>query len=191
MTTGVILSGGRSSRMGTNKAFLRVGGERLIDRTVGVYRQVFAEIILVTNEPLLYLDMEDITIVTDVVPGRGPLMGIYTGLLFASSDAVFVAPCDMPFLETAFVRYLIQCRGDADIVVPETADGLQPLHAVYSRRCLTPIRGLLARDRLKITDFYRGMKKKVIGEEIIRRFGPPERLFMNVNTVQDMEDLTT
>ncbi|MCX7635430.1 MAG: molybdenum cofactor guanylyltransferase [Syntrophales bacterium] len=102
MVTGIILAGGRSTRMGTNKALIRIGGERLIDRTVRVYREVFDDIILVTNEPLLYVD-QDVAIVTDVVPGRGPLMGIFTGLLFAAHDAAFVAPCDMPYLTAGII----------------------------------------------------------------------------------------
>ncbi|MDQ1278051.1 MAG: molybdenum cofactor guanylyltransferase, partial [Thermodesulfobacteriota bacterium] len=79
MKTGIILTGGKNTRMGTNKSFLTVGGERLIDRTVRIYRSIFEEIILVTNEPHRYYDIE-VTLVTDIVKGKGPMMGIYTGL---------------------------------------------------------------------------------------------------------------
>ncbi len=179
--TGVILSGGKNTRMGTNKAFLEVGGERLIDRTVRIYREIFDEIILVTNEPQLYLD-HDVTIVTDLEKGKGPLMGIYTGLFWATSDPVFFAACDMPYLQVPFIRYLIAQSGDADIVVPETADGLQPLHAVYSRRCLAPIKARLDREHLKVTGFYKGLKVRTISEHAIRRFDPHGRMFLNLNT---------
>ncbi len=179
--TGVILSGGKNTRMGTNKAFLEVDGERLIDRTVRIYREIFDEIILVTNEPQLYLD-QDVTIVTDLEKGKGPLMGIYTGLFWATSDPVFLAACDMPYLQVPFIRYLLAQSGDADIVVPETADGLQPLHAVYSRRCLAPIKARLDRERLKVTGFYKGLKVRTISEHAIRCFDPHGRMFLNLNT---------
>ncbi len=185
--TGVILSGGRNSRMGTNKAFLRRDGERLIDRTVRIYRNLFSEIVLVTNEPLLYLD-QDLLIVTDLVRGKGPLMGIYTGLFYASSEYVFVAACDMPFLDEAFIRFLSeQATGLEDIVIPRSAGGLEPLHAVYSRRCMAPIRRLLDADRLKIAGFYKGMKQKIIEGEVLRAFDPEGRMFVNINRREDLQ----
>src|SRR4030043_189952 len=97
--TGIILSGGRSTRMGKNKAFLRVGGEHLIDRTVRLFRAVFREVIIVTASPLDYLDQETV-IVTDILPERGALGGIYTGLFYAAHQQAFVAACDTPFLDT-------------------------------------------------------------------------------------------
>jgi molybdopterin-guanine dinucleotide biosynthesis protein A len=173
--------------MGTNKAFLRRDGERLIDRTVRIYRNLFSEIVLVTNEPLLYLD-QDLLIVTDLVRGKGPLMGIYTGLFYASSEYVFVAACDMPFLDEAFIRFLSeQATGLEDIVIPRSAGGLEPLHAVYSRRCMAPIRRLLDADRLKIAGFYKGMKQKIIEGEVLRAFDPEGRMFVNINRREDLQ----
>ena len=186
--TGALLSGGKNTRMGSNKAFLEVDGERLIDRAVRIYREIFDEIILVTNEPRLYLD-QDVTIVTDLEKGKGPLMGIYTGLFWAAADPVFFAACDMPFLDVPFVRYLLEQSRDVDIVVPETADGLQPLHAVYSRRCLAPIKARLDRDRLKVTGFYKGLKVRTIPEQTIRSFDPQGRMFLNINTPEEYRRL--
>ena len=188
--TGVILSGGKNTRMGSNKAFLEVGGERLIDRTVRIYKEIFSKIILVTNEPHLYLD-QDVTVVTDLEKNKGPLMGIYTGLFWASSsDPVFFAACDMPFLNGGFIRYLLEQAAGFDIVVPETADGLQPLHAVYSQSCLAPVKALLARDRLKITGFYKGMKVKVVSPAVVQGFDPEGRLFLNINTPDEYVKIT-
>ena len=167
--------------MGSNKAFLRINGERLIDRTVRIYRSIFSEIILATNEPLLYLD-QDITIVTDLIKNKGPLMGIYTGLFYASSDYIFVAACDMPSLNSEFIKYMINDPDDADIIVPMSKGDLEPLHAVYSKRCMGPIRRLLGSDRLKVTGFYKEMKQKIIGEEVLERFNSDGRMFANVNT---------
>jgi len=170
--------------MGTNKAFLAMEGERLIDRTVRIYRDVFDEVILVTNEPHLYYDI-DVTLVTDLIKDRGPLMGIYTGLFFAASDPVFFAACDMPFLSSGFIRFLLEQSRDAEIVVPETAEGFQPLHAIYSKSCMGTIQRLLSQDKLKVTGFYKGMKLKIIGADDIRRFDPDGRMFLNVNTPEE------
>jgi molybdopterin-guanine dinucleotide biosynthesis protein A len=183
--TGIILSGGRSTRMGENKAFLRVGGERLIDRTVRLFRAVFREVIIVTDSPLDYLDQETV-IVTDILPERGALGGIYTGLFYAGEEQAFVAACDMPFLNRSFLEYMTSRATGYDIVVPAPPDGLQPLHAVYSRRCLPAIRDLLERKLLKITGFYPGHKLRTISPEVLRSFDPEGRMFMNINTPEDI-----
>ena len=183
--TGVILAGGKNIRMGVNKAFLRVGGERLIDRTVRVFRSLFPEVLIVTNSPLEYLD-QNATLVTDVYPGKGALGGIYSGLFFSSSPQVFVAACDMPYLDVDFIRYMKDGADDFDIVVPRTPEGLQPLHAIYSQRCLEPIRRSLEADRLKITSFYKGLRIREIPPDVISTFGRRDRMFLNVNSRQEL-----
>ena len=105
--TGVILSGGKSARMGMNKAFLEFEGKRLIDRTVTMFRDIFQEVILVTNSPLEYLD-QDCIIVSDIFKNKGALGGIYTGIFYASCDQVFVSACDMPFLNRSFIGHMIK-----------------------------------------------------------------------------------
>lgn len=187
--TGIILSGGRNRRMGENKAFLKVGGERLIDRTVRLFRAAFGQVIIVTASPLDYLDQPAV-IVTDILPDKGALGGIYTGLFYATEEHAFVAACDMPFLNHDFLKYMESQAYGYDIVVPETSDGLQPLHAVYTRRCLPVIRGLLEKDRLKITGFYPGHRLLTIPPEAIRPFDPQGRMFLNLNTPADFRDLT-
>jgi molybdopterin-guanine dinucleotide biosynthesis protein A len=188
--TGIILSGGKSSRMGANKAFLHVGGERLIDRTVRIFKEIFPEVILVTNSPLDYLD-QDCTIATDIIKGMGPLGGIYTGLFHASHERIFMAACDMPFLNRVFIEYMMDHCADFDIVVPELPDGLQPLHAIYSRRCLPAIKRLIDKDQLKITGFYKGLKKLTIPEDVTKRFDPKGMMFINVNTEEDLERISS
>ncbi|MCE5284157.1 MAG: molybdenum cofactor guanylyltransferase [Deltaproteobacteria bacterium] len=186
--TGVILSGGRNRRMGENKAFLQVDGERLIDRTVRVFREIFGEVIIVTTAPLDYLD-QAATVVTDIFPGKRALGGIYTGLFYASSERAFVVACDMPYLNPAFIRYLVQQADGYDIVVPEVPEGFQPLHAVYARRCLPVIRGLLERNRLKIIGFYPGHRILKIQPAEFGPFDPDGRMFLNVNTPADLTSL--
>ncbi len=185
--TGIILSGGKSSRMGLNKAFLEIDGERLIDRVVRQFKSLFPEVILVTNEPLLYLD-QDIPLVSDIYKRKGPLGGLYAGLYYASYEYAFLCACDMPYLNVEFIRYMTEGMDGYDIVVPETSEGYFPLHAVYSRRCLPGIKNLLERgDRLKMTGCFRGMRVFFVPESVIRTYDPDGTMLLNINTEEDLK----
>jgi len=187
--TGILLAGGKNSRMGANKAFLEIDKERLIDKTLTIYQRLFSEIIIVTNDPLPHLEFQNAALVTDIYKGKGPLGGIYTGLFYAKNNYAFACPCDMPFLNESFIAYMISQSGNHDVVVPELPEGYQPLHAVYSRNCLPSIKRLLLMDKLKITGFYRDMRVLAIGEEQILPFNKDGRLFQNLNTPEDVEQL--
>ena len=184
--TGVILAGGKSKRMGRNKAFLEINGQRMIDQIVDVFKDTFAEVFLVTNTPFEYLHL-DIRIVADLIPSKGALGGIYTGLFFSSFQHVFVAACDMPFLNREFIDYMVSKVDNFDIVVPRSRDGLEPLHAIYSKRCSTHIDALLGLNDLKITSFYPKVRVREISSKEILTFDPKSSLFFNVNTTEDLE----
>ena len=188
--TGIILSGGKNTRMGgENKAFVTIDGEFIIDRTVNLFREVFDETILVTNSPMEYVDY-DIQIVTDIIKNKAALGGIYTGLLYASSDHCFVAACDMPFLDRRFIEYMIGRIKTYDIVVPQTSDGFQPLHAVYSKKCIPFIKQLIDSDRLKIRPLYKHFKTLILPPEVITTFDSNERMFLNINSQEDLDTIT-
>ena len=186
--TGIILSGGENSRMGANKAFLVIDGERLIDRTVRIFKDLFCEVILVTNSPLDYLDL-DVTLVTDIYPGKKALGGIYTGLFYAGCRHAFIAACDMPFLNPHFIAHMMERAPAYDIVVPETPEGLQPLHAIYATSCLPNMKRLIGHDKLKVTCFYKGMKCLTLSDTIQKSFDPENRMFINVNTRDDFKTI--
>ena len=186
--TGVILAGGKNRRMGTNKAFLVVNGARIIDRTVGIFKGIFEEVIIVTNDPLAYLD-QNVTIVTDILPEKGALGGLYTGLFFAPHDRAFVCACDMPFIDGKFIEYMIRKGSPYDIVSPDAGDGLQPMHAVYDKKCLPAIKSLLGQGKLKITDVYKSARTLTIRGDIIDTFDPEKKMFLNVNTYQDLQTI--
>jgi len=184
--TGIILAGGKNTRMGTNKAFLEIDGIRLIDKTINIYREIFSEIIIVTNDPLAYIEFADAVILTDIYKGKGPLGGIYTGLFYSKNNYAFVSACDMPYLNKDFIDYLTAQTDKHDVIVPELAEGYQPLHAIYSRNCLPSIKRLLLMNKLKITGFYRDMRLLTISEEQIQPFNADGRLFHNLNTPEDI-----
>ena len=185
--TGIILAGGKNSRMGINKAFLEIDGTRLIDNILAVYQKIFSEIIIVTNDPLSYTEFYETLIVTDIYKEKGALGGIYTGLFYATYDYSFVTACDMPFLNEDFIIYLTGQAGKHDIIVPELPEGFQPLHAIYSRNCLSHIKKLLIADKLKIAGFYKEVRLLSIPEEKIKPFNKDGRLFLNVNTPEDLK----
>ena len=186
--TGIILAGGRNTRIGTNKAFLEINGARLIDLIITIFQGIFEEIIVVTNSPLSYLD-QNVTIVTDILENKGALGGLYTGLFFASSQRAFVCACDMPFLDGHFIEYMIEHCADYDVVVPYSGDGLQPLHAIYGKKCLPAMLNHLLHDRLKIIDLYKGLKILTIKEDIIGSFEMGRKMFQNINTHADLKHI--
>jgi len=187
--TGIILAGGKGHRMGgKNKAFLTVGGKPLIDRILEVYRDLFQEILIVTNSPLDYL-FYDCRIVTDMIKEKGSLGGIYSGLSFSSHEHCFVAACDMPFLDRTFIRFMMDRAQAHDIVVPRSPDGFQPLHAVYSRQLIPAMERMIGEDRLKIALLFKKGKTLTISPEAIASFDPGGRMFMNINSDEDLTGL--
>jgi len=189
--TGIILAGGKNLRMGKNKAFLEIKGQRIIDRTKQLFVDLFDEVFLVANSPLDYLDL-NLRVVSDLFPGGGALGGIYSGLFHASHSHAFVAACDMPFLNKALISHLSTLSPGYDIVIPKMEDGWQPLHAVYSQKCLPFMEDLLQKKNLKIIDFFPKVKKREVTTEEILPFDPQLVSFLNINTPEDLaraEDL--
>jgi len=186
--TGVILAGGKNRRMGTNKAFLKIGSKSLLERNIGLLADIFDEVIIVVADPMEYMQQKA-TIVTDIFPGKGALGGLYTGLFYSSHKYAFVTACDMPFLDSGFIEYMAKKADGCDIVVPAPPPDLQPLCAVYSRRCLPAIRNLLVRNSLQIKGFYSGYRVVKIPEEKIRQFDPDDKMFTNLNTPEDLKIL--
>ncbi|HVO83434.1 MAG TPA: molybdenum cofactor guanylyltransferase [Syntrophobacteria bacterium] len=182
---GTILAGGKSRRFGRNKSMERFQGERLIERQVRTLRSLFPEVMIVTNRPELYLDL-DVTIVQDIIPGMGPLGGIYTGLLFAQGGSIFVTAVDMPFIQPAVIRRMLEVFPGHDVVIPRLGDYLEPLHGMYSPRCLTSVKRMLDREELQVVRFFPSVKAAYLDEEEIRRLDPEGLSFFNINTPGDM-----
>jgi len=186
--TGVILAGGESTRMGKNKAFIAINGQRIIDRTVSLFREIFDDVLLVTNTPLDYLEL-NVKIVTDLVPGKGSLGGVYTGLFFSSSPKAFFVGCDMPFLDRRVIHYFLSLAPTADIVVQRTKDYWEPLHAIYPRTLLKPIERLFQQGELTIFKAYQGMKVREVSEEELKPYDPDLHTLSNFNTPEELKNL--
>jgi molybdopterin-guanine dinucleotide biosynthesis protein A len=186
--TGVILAGGENSRFsGKNKALMKIGGERILDRIFEVMSGVFDDIILVTNDPGQYLEW-DATIVTDLLPVRSSLTGIHTGLFYARTDYAFFTASDAPFLKKEMIAAVVDgISQDIDIVMPETDQGREPLCAVYSRNCLEAARHNIETGRLKIMRTFRKKNIKIISEKASRKADPRLLSFFNINTPEDLQ----
>ena len=183
--TGMILSGGKSTRMGEDKAFIEIEGISIINRVQSLLRTLFNEIIIVTNKRERFANLDAKTY-SDLLPERGALGGLYTGLFFSSYSYSFCVACDMPFLKQSVIEYLITKIPGYDVIVPRTIDGLQPLHAIYSKSCIRPIRKVMELGKHRITDFYPLVKVRMIEEDEFSSLDPIKESFINVNTPEEL-----
>lgn len=182
--TGVLLAGGKSRRMGQDKALLRLAGRPLFERSWELLQQFFSTVIIAGDRPDLVTP--EISSVADIYPGS-TLGGLHTGLLTATTDWIFVAPCDMPFPDAQIVKLLLQHRNGFDAVVPRTFVGYEPVFALYHKNCLPQIETMLRQNQFRIYDFYQRIN--------MRYLDPPElpsgwqRSLINVNTPDDLAKL--
>jgi molybdopterin-guanine dinucleotide biosynthesis protein A len=186
--TGIILSGGKSLRMGENKAFLQIEGVPIIARIYDLFKELFQEVIIVTNQKEFFKNF-DSKIYHDLMPDKGALGGLYTGIFFSSFQYSFCVACDMPFIKKSLVEYLVRNIQNNDVVVPRTKDGLQPLHAVYSKSCLHPIERIIDEGKYKIIDMYKMVKVRVVDEHEFLSLDPFRDSFINVNTPEELLSL--
>jgi len=184
--TGIILSGGKSLRMGMNKAFIEIEGIPMIQHILSLFEKIFNENIIVTNEKEGFINFKKAKIYRDFIPNRGVLEGLYTGLFYSSFEYSFCVACDMPFINESVIKLLIKKIKDQDVIVPKTNDGLQPLHAIYSKRCLDPIKRIIESGRFRILDFYPFVKVKIIEEDEFIFLDPKRISFLNINTPEEL-----
>jgi molybdopterin-guanine dinucleotide biosynthesis protein A len=186
--TGVILAGGENKRLpGIHKGFIEISGERIIDRILTLFNRLFDEVIIVTNEPLLYTDV-DAMVVTDIIQVRSSLAGIHAGLFYASNPNIFVSACDTPFLNENLVKKVLNSmESSKTVIVPEVKLGLEPLCAVYSKKCLSHIERSIKEGKLSIKSFFTKNRTKKIPESVLRMEDKELFSFFNVNTVEDLE----
>jgi len=181
-----VLVGGKSKRMGKNKALINIGRDSLVEITINKLRPFFQEIILITNKVESYAHLK-FSMASDIYKNCGPLGGIHAALKAASYEFVFVVACDMPFIEPKFVEHILKSGDqDSDIVIPRVNDYYEPLHALYSKKCLPAIEACLNRGELKAASILPYVRVKFIEQGEISRFADPLEVFFNVNTPVDL-----
>ena len=181
-----ILAGGRARRLGgADKAALLVGDARIIDRQLDALAGLTDDVRIVANDRTRYADLR-LPVVADAIPEAGALGGIYTALIHARHERVIVLACDLPFVTGALLARLeLESRAEEiDAVVPRTARGLEPLCAVYRKRCAGALRARIDRGALQVAAALNDVRVQELGAAVLAQYDDGS-LFENINTPHD------
>ena len=186
--SGIILAGGKSLRFGKDKSQVKIGKRSLLEQVVACVSSVCADVVIVAGEQNIaqIAGYPKTKVVTDVYPGKGPLGGIYTGLQASATHLNLVVAGDMPFLNRELLRHMLDLADTFDVVIPRLDELIEPLHAVYTKSCLSPIEGMLQQNNLRIRQLFPLVSVKYVEDEEIKRFDPHHLSFFNVNTKADL-----
>jgi molybdopterin-guanine dinucleotide biosynthesis protein A len=187
--TSIILAGGKNLRLGRNKAFEVIRGKTIIDRVFERLEPISSQVVVVTSWKQFDIELDlDADVIADIYPEMGPLGGIYTGLTASTSDVNIVAACDMPFINTKLIEYMVELLADYDAVVPRLVNKMiEPLHAVYSKNCLSRIDARLGAKKLSIHAFLDEVNVRYLEEKESRRIDPEHISFFNINYQTDLD----
>ncbi len=182
--SGVVLAGGRAGRLkGQDKTRLQFGGQTLLARTLEILDPLCSEKLISSNSLKTY---NNCRIIPDRSPGQGPLGALYSCLLAARNPYLLIVATDMPFITTGALQKLWQEQDGFDVVIPKSPDGMQPLAALYSKKCILPIKSQLERGTLKIRSFFSEVRVKVINcqdfPDIYHK-----NIFLNINSPADLQ----
>ncbi len=186
----IILAGGKSLRLGYDKVLERVGKTSLLEQVISRIDSFSKSIIIVTAKERTFASLANhpkVKVVSDIFPGQGSLGGIYTGLKKSDSFYNLVVAADMPFLNESLLRYIIEVSDGFDFVLPKVNNLYEPLHAVYSQNCITPIETILKQGKKVIIELFDYVKVRYVGAEEIDRFDPQHLSYFNINTKEDLE----
>ena len=183
--TGVILAGGRSTRMGRDKATLQVAGGTLFGRTLAMLRSIFPRVLIAGSRPDLALP--EVPCVPDIYPGSA-LGGLHGGLNAVETPWMFVTPCDLAYPDPNLVRFILAHRGSCDVVVPRTPGGFEPVFALYHKNCFPIMEAMLARGEFRIYDFYNQVRVRYLAAEELPAGW--ERALINLNTPEDLRRIS-
>lgn len=202
----VINAGGKSTRMGSDKALADIGGkpmiERIIEQTVGLGEQI-----IIANDREKY-ERFGLPVVSDLLPDKGALGGLYTAIHAATQPYVIVLACDMPFVNKPLLEYMMSLAPEFEAVVPRIVPshvepdlrgqipdpaGLkaeaEPFRAIYGKTCLEPIRNALEAGKMRMISFYGDIKLRWVEEEEIKQFDPELLTFRNCNTPEELKEI--
>ncbi len=175
--------------MGQDKISLAIAGENLLNRTIKQLSQLTDEVILVlaqNQKNPTFESFPNVKVTTDLHSGRGPLIGIYSGMKISNDDYCIAVACDMPFLNTELLRYMMNIAPKFDAVIPRTGNEVEPLHAIYSKNCLKTIENMIENDDLKIRNLLEQVKVRYVEENEIKPFDPEYLSWFNINTPDDL-----
>ena len=183
---GVMLAGGRATRMGgRDKAFATVGGEPIAVRTLRLFQELFSQVIVVGHEPERFRHL-GVDVIPDRIAGCGPLGGIHAAMLASRQPWLFVAACDMPGLHAEPIRLLLSRIGDADAIIPRWENDIEPLHALYAVRVLPLVEESLRKGRLGIRDMLPELVVDYVPDATLRAVRGGAESLTNVNTPEEL-----
>jgi molybdopterin-guanine dinucleotide biosynthesis protein A len=190
MLTICVQAGGESRRMGQDKALMPFLGRPLVQRVVERLAPIADEVILTTNRPEDYRFL-DLPLFPDLKPGRGALGGLYTALKSARCETVAVVACDMPFASRELIeaasRLLVE--EEADVVIPDSGGGLEPMHALYRREtCIPAIEAAIQADQWKLVSWFPQVKVRILQPDEIELYDPEGLSFWNLNTPEEFAE---
>ena len=184
--TGYVLAGGKSTRMGRDKALLEIGGKPLIRSAVNLLKALTERVVILG--PAEKYGFLGLPVLPDLVPSRGPLSAIYTGLERSGTAVNLFLACDMPLMEETFLKLLVERAPLADAVLLRLDDGsLEPLCAVYNRSCLPTVQANYENRRFKLSDLFPELRTHYLTEADLQVLGLDHRIFTNLNHPGDLE----
>ena len=183
---GIVLCGGRSSRMGRPKAWLPFAGELMLPRVVRLLSEVVSPIVVVASAAQKLPPLStDVILAYDPQADQGPLQGLIAGLGEMDADGAYVSSCDVPLLRPAFVRRMIELLGDFQACVPQVGGRLHPLAAVYRREVVATAEQLLAIGQRSLTELCRVLRTRIVTADELTDVDPDLRSLRNLNTAED------
>jgi molybdopterin-guanine dinucleotide biosynthesis protein A len=186
-TTGIVLAGGMSSRLGVNKALIPWRGKKLIEVILDLLIPLFPATLVLVKRPeeFRFLDRPGIRIREDLIRESHPLGGILSGLTYTETDYAFVCACDMPYIRSELIEALFQARDRFDVTVPVWDGKPQPLCGIYSKRCMEPIESMIEKENYTVFELYDDVRTRYIDEDVVRGIDPRGLSFVDVDTVDD------
>ena len=185
----IVLAGGKGLRLGRDKALETINNTSLLQRAISQLSFFNSDIVIVTAAKQSFPRLTGhsrLRIVTDTYPGKGPMVGICTGLTASSTIYNLVVACDMPFLNRDLLQYMTEVVDNFDIVVPRLDNMVEPLHAIYSKNCLAPAESLIKQGIMSVHQLFHLTKVRYVEAEEIDRFDPKHLSFFNINTQADL-----
>lgn len=186
--TAIILAGGKSSRMGQDKAWLKIGEKAIIEQLLDKLTPIFKEVIISGSRTPDFNKL-GVRIIPDELPETGPLGGIYSGLKAIDTDWAFCCACDMPFINPDLINALT-CEIDADALICQWEGKIHPLHGFYNKTCLPVIWQALEAEQYRMLDLLPRLRVKYLDETFIAQYDPYGYSFFNLNTPEDLKRAT-
>jgi molybdopterin-guanine dinucleotide biosynthesis protein A len=189
MMNAILLAGGKSTRFERNKAIAKYNGERLIEGIANLLNRHFDQVYLIVDSKEKYNFIKNCIVIEDVIPNKGPVGGIYTGLLESDQKFNYVMACDMPLMSDRFIEYIKNWEQNYDVLLPCYNGYIEPLAGIYSKSCIPIIDQKLKDEKLSVRDFLKEVRMQLIDESLIRRNFPNKNIFYNINYQKDLEAL--